>query len=450
MSQLRLKLKNAFARIPYPLARSLVHVPFSLRLGAAYTLAVRRADEFTRASDAENEAFVLNRLQAIVSFAYAHTAFYRHWYDKHHFDPERLRSLAHFQDVPIVTKQDFRAFSLESRSGNTQGALHLNTGGTSGEPLDFYVDREAFAREWAHMHAIWSAAGYVQTDLKLTFRGKHLGDDAIRYNVVHNEYIVNAYVSLGAVAASLRQLPPGRFIRWLHGYPSLVAEFVDFLRKQDALLLSRLRQDLKGVLLGSEFPAPHYRRVIEEYLSPNIVSWYGHSEMAILAKEVDQGYYSPLQTYGYAEAVCRNDGYHHLVGTSYWNRACPFIRYDTGDLIHADSAKAILSRFQIAEGRVGDFVERADGSRIGLTALIFGRHHPAFDLVKHVQVRQDLPGQITIVIVPRTGVRNDHEKIEAGFILNDVGLRIRFEFVSQPVRTVRGKTPLLIADRMNQ
>lgn len=450
MSQLRLKLRDAFARIPYPLAKPLVHVPFSLRLGTAYPSSVRRVDEFARASHAEHEAFVLRRLQAIVSFAYAHTEFYRYWYDRHHFVPERLRSLAHFQDVPIVTKQDFRAFSLESRSGYTQGALHLNTGGTSGEPLDFYVDREAFAREWAHMHTIWAEAGYIQTDLKLTLRGKHLGDHAIRYNVVHHEYIVNAYASLDAVATSLRHLPSARVIRWLHGYPSLIAELVDFLRKHDAPLLGRLRQSLKGVLLGSEFPAPHYRRVIEEHLTDNLVSWYGHSEMAILAKEVDPGYYSPLQTYGFAEAVSRDNGLQHLVGTSYWNRASPFIRYDTGDRILADMTETILSRFQITEGRVGDFVVRADGSQIGLTALIFGRHHPAFGLIKHVQVRQDLPGEITLVIVPRVGVRSDHEKIKAGFILSDVGLRVRFEFVLKPVRTDRGKTPLLVPDRKSQ
>ena len=171
MSQCRLRLRDAFSRVPYPLARPLVHVPFRLRLGAAYTLAARRADEFERASDAAREAFVFSRLQAIVPYAYAHTAFYRCWYDRH-FVPERLRSFAHFQDVPIVTKQDFREFTLESRTGNTQGALRLNTGGTSGEPLDFLVDRDAFAREWAHMHAIWAAAGYVQTDLKRSISRK--------------------------------------------------------------------------------------------------------------------------------------------------------------------------------------------------------------------------------------------------------------------------------------
>ncbi|WP_440997939.1 hypothetical protein [Arhodomonas sp. SL1] len=43
------------------------------------------------------------------------------------------------------------------------------------------------------MHWIWRAQGYRPRHLKLTLRGKHFSDGgAIRYNAVHNEYLVNA------------------------------------------------------------------------------------------------------------------------------------------------------------------------------------------------------------------------------------------------------------------
>jgi hypothetical protein len=34
--------------------------------------------------------------------------------------------------------------------------------------------------------------------------------------------------------------------------------------------------------------------------------------------------------------------------------------------------------------------------------------------------------------------------VTAGFHVRDVGLSIHFEFVPEPIRTARGKTPLLI------
>ncbi len=444
MSRMRLMLRDAAGRIPYPLARLLVWVPFPFRLGRQYSIARKQIDQFDSASSTDQEVWILDRLREIVGFAYAKTTFYRHWYDRHHFSPDRLRSLAHFQDVPLVTKQDLRSFALEQRSGAMHGALRLNTGGTSGEPLDFYVDSNAFAREWAHMHCIWEAGGYRQRDLKLTLRGKHLGRTAIRYNVVHNEYVANAYIRPGELAEALHRLPRSRRIRWFHGYPSLVAEFAGILQGQHPELLARLRRDIKGVLLGSEYPAPHYRQVIEDVLTPNVVAWYGHSEMAVLAREQARDLYAPLQTYGYCEAIADDAGQQKLVGTSYWNRASPFIRYDTGDLVRADPNEPLLRRFQMAEGRIGDFVECADGTRIALTALIFGRHHPAFEMIDHVQVRQDQPGAITVVVVPKANFVNQLDLVTAGFHVRDVGLSIHFEFVPEPIRTARGKTPLLI------
>ena len=48
----------------------------------------------------------------------------------------------------------------------------LNTGGTTGAPFCFYIDKNAFAREWAHMHYIWELKGYNYKDLKSNIKRK--------------------------------------------------------------------------------------------------------------------------------------------------------------------------------------------------------------------------------------------------------------------------------------
>lgn len=444
MTSTAYRIKEALGKVPYSLARPLVYVPYALRFGAAYPEAGRLIQEFSRSSNETRERMILTRLQNIVEYAYESIPFYRHWYQTHRYQPHRLRTLSHFDDVPLTDKRAFRSFGLDQRSSSHSGSLKLNTGGSSGTPLEFYVDKHAFAREWAHMHHIWAGGGYAPTDLKLTLRGKDLGTDALRYNVVHNEYIGNAYVSPELLVEAVEELNRVRRIRWIHGYPSLVAEFAEATERLNPSLAASLRSKLKGVLLGSEFPAPHYRGTIERLLSPNVIAWYGHSEMVVLAVETGVNVYRPYQSYGYCEAVPAEDGHYRLVGTSYANRVTPFIRYDTDDRIQTTGDDTVLSAFSISEGRVGDFVTRADGSRVSLTALVFGRHHDAFEMVEHVQIREDRPGSMTVLVVPRKAFSERHDEVLRGFNFDSAGLSVTYEFLDEPVRTARGKVPLLV------
>lgn len=429
---------------PEPLGRVLCRVPFSWRLGPAYGRHQRNLAWVATASPAEIRNYVLSRVRRLVEYAQDTNQFYRHFYARHRFSPNSLRTYADLQRIPIVTKADFKAFDLSARSTPHFGCLRVNTGGTSGEPLVFYLNRTAFAKEWAHMHHIWASLGYRQTDVKLTFRGKNLGERPLQYNAPHNEYVVNAYVDPSHTAEAIDRVMARRAIRFIHGYPSTIYEFVRYCSMYSPDVVSRLSRMLKGVLLGSEFPAPIYRNTIAEKLHVPTLSWYGHSEMAVLAYETKPYVYEPLHSYGYCEAVKTAGGEYRLVGTSYDNTASPFIRYDTGDTIHPVNGSDLLEGFQIASGRVGDMILDVNGNSISLTALIFGRHHRLFDYATFLQVKQPRMGEATIVVTLPRGVQISADLVERDFDGQDVAIRFRFELVAEPIRTRSGKTPLLL------
>ncbi len=442
-----LSFKQFVERLPEGVGRPLATVPYVMRLGPAYSRAHREIQRYEVLSNDERRVIQAARLKRILDFAFTQIPFYRDFYSARGFKPADFRSMDDWESVPIVTKADMQDVPLGKRLAMNAKGMDLNTGGTSGAPLQFRLDRHAFAREWAHMHRIWMAHGYHPAHLKLTFRGKHFTSaEPIRYNAVHNEYVVNTNCAMDAVANSLNNLSRKSCIRWIHGYPSLVAEFANHLSERSDNLASHLRERLYGVLLGSEYPAVHYRDKIEGMLSNNVVSWYGHSEMAVLAGECVRGVYTTLPTYGYAEAVNSvesGDGAARLVATSFDNFAHPFIRYDTGDLVESFGTNGGSLSFRIREGRVGDFVIGHDGRKIALTALIFGRHHPAFSQVKHLQVRQDDPGSITLLIVPIGNISFD--ELARGFDLDDAAIDWHIELREAPLRTATGKTPLKVS-----
>lgn len=445
MSMFYSTAKNLVENLPRETGFFLSWLPFTLRLGVGYSKSCFEIQRFDKKSVELQQQYTFYRLQKIVWFAYKNIPFYRDIYEKYRFNPSCLESMSDWNRVPIITKSDLQNSSIDHRSISTKGLNLINTGGTSGQPLEFYLDSNAFAREWAHMHFVWKARGYRQTHIKLTFRGKHFDrSQPLRYNAVHNEYIVNANCPMVEIVEAVLDFPNKYTIRWLHGYPSLIAEFALEMIKCRNNEASRFRARLFGVLLGSEYPAPIYREAISNILSSNIVTWYGHSEMSILARETSRGLYESLPSYGFAESVATdNGGAHRLICTSYYNKNHPFIRYDTGDLIEPVSKQPGSLSFRITEGRVGDFLKDRKGNKHSLTAVIFGRHHNAFGQLRHLQVRDNGGGQITLVITPRDFKVSPYSLLE-GFDLNDLDIDLTIEVVNAPVRSEAGKIRLKI------
>jgi phenylacetate-CoA ligase len=440
----QLTLKSFLEKLPPGISRWLAHIPFSVRFGRPYTAASTMIRTVENMTLEEYRLWSFLKIRATIDHAYETNEFYRSFYSRHRFSPHMLRSIDHLQDVPIVRKRDLQEFEIDARSTLSRGRMRINTGGTRGEPLYFFVDRDAFAREWAHMHYIWGIHGYRYRDLKLTFRGRNLGHAPMRFNAVHNEIIVNTYADRQIVAAALSNLDDTNVIRWIHGYPSAVADWMRWLHDFSTPAFERITKDLQGVLLGSEFPTPNYRATISSLLGTPIIAWYGHSEMSVLAYETAPNIYKPLRSYGFAEAVPTEGSEQNLVATSFWNTTSPFIRYDTGDGIAGHTQSNVLESFSITNGRVGEFVINKLGEKLSLTAIIFGRHHPGFEHARHLQVVQHNPGTMELIVVPIQPSRSSIELAKL-FDFSYCNLDVTIRVLDDPIRTSSGKIKLLLS-----
>src|SRR5690554_648323 len=169
-------LKNKAENIPYSIGAKLALIPYSFRLGSEYS-SFRKLMESKTIIE---EQYIIERFSKIFEYAKNTFPFYKRLYQKTDVLDLKIKSIKDIEKIPVITKEDIR-----NHLDDFSGAMLLNTGGTSGEPFSFFVDKNAFAREWAHMHYIWSLKNYSYTDLKVTLRGKDLGNDNIKYNPVH-------------------------------------------------------------------------------------------------------------------------------------------------------------------------------------------------------------------------------------------------------------------------
>lgn len=431
------KIKELVHSIPPFLGVFLSVIPFKYRLGSAYEKFRAQSILIT------DQESIFNEVKGLIIHAENNIEFYKVFYKNNNFNSEMLKTFNDLQKIPILTKADLQQVEFDDRITDINAGIITNTGGTSGQPLKLMLDNSAYAREWGHMHTIWDKLDYKTSCIKLTLRGMNLGDKPLNYNFIHNEFQVNAYCKFEEVVSALDKTLQHYKIEYLHGYPSGIYEFIKQLEQSNPDVFCKLTKNLKGVFFGSEYPAPIYRVYIEKALDVPTISWYGHSEMAVLAYEKEQAFvYHPFQSYGFTESV-DIDGKQHLVGTTIHNTVGPLIRYDTGDIIEPLTYEnGLLASFKVSEGRTGEFVIDNSGRNISLTALIFGRHHELFSQADFIQVKQDAVGILTVYVT----TLDPNLDCENLFDSEGIDMKINFKIVNKPFKTKAGKVPLIVKD----
>lgn len=435
------RVKLIAEKIPPEAGIILNYLPFRLRLGNDYKKYSQLADNLSKADFIIKSSYTIENFNSILNHFITNSRFYNQFFQSSGLSLKPIKELNEILDIPLLTKALLKEVPIDERTLKKYALKQFNTGGTSGAPLSFYVGKNFYPKEWAHMHYMWKKIGYDPTKTKITIRGKNINNIYL-YNFNQNEFIINSYHSFDTkdYLALLRVFKQYN-TEFIHGYPSSIYNFLKEASVNAPFLIDFLKKNIKGIMFGSEFPSPHYRDYIEGLLTENTISWYGHTEGVILAGELFKKFeYVPFLSYGYAEAV-KIDGYFHLVGTSYGNLAAPFIRYNTEDLINPNFSKnGLLESFEITEGRLGEFVVDKNNKNISLTALIFGRHHKLFDTVDFIQVKQNVPGEIIVFYSSTSFVQNP----AALFDSTNIDIDLLFQQVKEPFKTPLGKIPLLI------
>jgi phenylacetate-CoA ligase len=389
-----------------------------------------------------NQEFLYVKFKALLLHSYENIPFYKSYYDSCSFDVYSVKSFEDIQKVPIVTKRILKGFNATDRI--LPGARYSisNTGGTNGEPLSLFYDKYCDFREFHHIRYIFSKLGYRKSAVKLRLRGANFGSMSFKYNFKENEVLFNPFMDEHLVLTDFKKVINNFKIEYIHGFPSLIYEFLRLLEENTPELIFKLKFNLKGIFYSSEFPYHVHRDYIETLLDVKGISWYGHSECAVLSYENGQrNEYIPFQgSYGLVEAV-KGVNACHLVGTTLNNFVSPLIRYDTGDSINAlRYENKVMAMFEVVEGRMSDFIFDKKNKRISLTSLIHGRHHKIFHYAHFIQVKQVKPGEIDLYIT----VGKELLDVESLFDSSNVDIDINFYFIKSPFRTKSGKVPLLI------
>jgi len=390
--------------IIYKFGKYIRYLPNSIVFGRTFNSAKLLQDEYLKSNDKIGyvEEYQYNSLRTLLSVANR---------VKYYKNKEYELNIDLFNKIPFVNKSIMNN-DISQFIDTKKGAVYGSTGGTSGKPFGFYINKNRRGREWFWMTDNWSRVGF---DRNSSYRGvlrNHILPNNVPYikNTFLREYYFSNYNTTDSYLEKIVTYLNNYQIEFIHAYPSAAHRLAKYLLNNNQTIPS-----VKAFLCGSENIYPEQRSTIENQLGVRLYSWYGHSEKLILAGECEfSSNYHAIPFYGYAELVDEQGNnitqpgeVGELVGTGFINTAMPFIRYRTGDYAtfvgnQCPHCGRVGLVFNQVKGRWdGEKIYATNGSFCTTTAL--NMHSDIYKNIEDMQYYQDTPGKLEVRIIPGSG-----------------------------------------------
>ena len=373
----------------------------------------------------------LVRLLDTLEHAYTRSGFYRRLYDEQGVRPAQVQSFDDFARlVPVVEKAQLRDATYLSVP--MHGTTCATTSGTSGSPFVFPVDPAALAMEQAAVFHQWKRAGFSPGDRRIEMRSFQVEPIVLfpEFRVTRLS-IINMEEHLDRMLEHINR----NRIEFIHGYPSAIAKFSLLMRERGL----SLDYPVKGVFFTSENVYDWQADAVQSVLDPaSIIAHYGSAERTVTAawcKHRREYHFLPL--YGYLETGPSDE----IIGTGFLNRATPFIRYRTSDVVMGvhdtacpECGRGSTPRVERIGGRLEDYLVDERDELIPPAVVTFP--FKQLRAIRAVQVFQASDRHVTLRCVLSSGhgdaLQRERDELQAGFQkLLGASIQIRFDDVRE-------------------
>ena len=385
------------------------------------------------------------------------TKFYPKYYASFGIDINNIKSINDIDTLPFINKSTLQEngdeMVVEELRSN---ALYLTTGGSSGTPTGLYYQKGiSRGKEQAFIENIWSEIGCERDSKSISFRGKVTavgGEEKLfKYDYVRNWlHLSSFHLTADRFSEYINEINKFK-PKYIQGYPSAITMLCKLMNQNNVVFPFKI----DGVLVGSENISIEQIDLIESTLNTKLITWYGHSEIAVLGGHcIHSRKYHVFPQYGYTEMIDKNDqliknGSGEIVGTNFHNNVFPLIRYKTGDRAKISEEQSCncgrnYLMLDEIEGREQEFLV-AEGKRlIGMASLIV--HDRTFNNIKQYQFIQNSEEE---VLIKYTKLDDDIE-IDESIIVKRIsaklgkGVNVKISNVSSIPLSKRGKIIPLI------
>lgn len=363
------------------------------------TVAVRQAMENSQWWSAEQlRDLQLQRLRALLRRVQSQVPYYRRLFQDLGFEPIAINDLSDLQRLPLLTKDVIRQQLDHFKAADAGRLARFNTGGSSGQPLIFYIGKERVSHDVA---AKWRATRWWGVDIgdpEIVVWGSPIelgAQDRLRglRDRLLRTQLLPAFEMSPAKLDRFIKVIRARRPKMLFGYPSAISHIARHARQRGQVM-----NDL-GIAVAfvtSERLYDEQRAVIAETFGCRVANGYGGRDAGFIAHECPDGGMH-ITAEDLIVEIVDSEGRvlppgqaGEVVITHLATGEFPFIRYRTGDVAVLDEQPCTCSRglplLKEIQGRTTDFVVAADGTVMHGLALIYVlRDQPGIEAFKIIQ-----------------------------------------------------------------
>jgi len=437
-------LRSFVSSLPYPIKQGAKYIYGAIPPRFRYSKVFWDTYNFLQKSQwwskERLEEYQMQQLEKLLNHVYNNVPYYRRIFDERGLKPKDIQDFDDLKKLPYLTKDTFRDnFNNKKIIAKNIKLSRLpisHTSGTTGKPLQFYVNKYTEAKEWAFICHQWSRVGYKPGDKRIELRGAVNQKNPIFYskpsNVIRFSPVIENKEKVKLYLKKMEEFGA----EFLHGYPGAIASFA-LLIKQYKL---NINFKLKAILFASEIIYEWERKITEEVFCCRIFSHYGCAEKVILAAECEKNQiYHCLPQYGITKFDPQTK---EIIATGFINTVNPFIRYKMTDVALnprfepcQECSRNYYPIFDSIEGRLEDFIVSPEGTLIAPAIIT----HPFKDLktIKNTQIIQKSIEKIILRMVPLENTNKD--------LLNK-----EIQFLSQELKKIIGEKIKIIPEIVNE
>lgn len=395
------------------------------------------------------------KAMSVVREAYNNVPFYKKRFDACKIKPDDIKSINDWKYIPFLTKEDIQNHKDELLSQNSQKMFLIKktTGGSTGQAVTVFKNPKAAAYARAAMYRGYRWWNVDIGDKQARFWGIPINRNTrIMYSIIDllmNRKRISAFnfneESMYSFYKTLTRFRPA----YLYGYVSMLAEFANFLKKNNLDVTSL---NAKLVVTTSEVLFKDYRNLLENTFKCKVLNEYGCGEVGPIAYECPEGGMHINAENLFLEFIKDgNNEIGEIVITELNNFAMPLIRYRLGDCARPTERLCKCGRglplLSDIVGRAYDFIISPDGRRFHGEYIMY-----LFEDLKNkemgikqfqvIQLKRDL---IIIKIVKGKDFNNAANHFLEQNLKKTLGdnVKINFEFVLEIPREKSGKIRLI-------
>jgi len=364
---------------------------------------------------------------------------------------------------PFLTKKIIRENFNELYKFRDSKYYLNHTGGSTGEPIEFYQDKEY--SDWTiankFLYNSWMTWKPGDLIVKLWGAPRDIFCDKKRvmqylFTLIHGQVVLNSYKMSEEMMEMYVKIYNQEKPKLIVAYAESLFELSNFI-EQRGLELWRP----EGIITSAGMLYPYMRDQIEKVFHSKVNNRYGSREAGDIACECEkhEGLHVNSLLY-YLEIVNSNKNLNleentgEIAVTVLTNYTMPFIRYKIGDIGVVSECHCTCGRefplLKNIEGRTTDMLITSKGERISGTALTTLMYE--ITGIARYQIVQKNLNELEFYIQP---IREDHqESIVKGIqglmpkleILFGSRIKLEVKFISELSSTVTGKYRYIISN----